>query len=200
MTQQDFWNQKFLRDGYLYGKKPNAFIASCYINFSKSKRVLCLGEGEGRNAIFLAQQGYEVAALDASDVGLKKLKDFAKEANVNIDTKCIDLEEWIPSKKYGAIVFSYLHLPTIQKKMLFDKIEEALKHQGFFVAEVFSKKQLNFTSGGPKDEDLLYCLEDFQGAFEHSIIHKLEEVEVELNEGKGHQGKASVIRIVVQRN
>ena len=87
-----------------------------------------------------------------------------------------------------------------KKKSLFDKIEASLKHQGFFVAEVFSKKQLNYASGGPKDEDLLYCLEDFQGAFEHSIIHKLEEVEVELDEGKGHQGKASVIRIIVQKN
>lgn len=115
-------------------------------------------------------------------------------------TKCIDLNKWIPSKKYGAIVFSYLHLTSIEKKSLFTKIEESLKHQGFFVAEVFSKKQLNYNSGGPKDEELLYSINDFKEAFEHCIIHKLEEVEIDLSEGKGHNGKASVIRIIAQKN
>ncbi len=200
MTQQDFWNEKFSREGYLYGKKPNAFIESCTINFSKSKRVLCLGEGEGRNAIFLAKKGYEVTAVDASDIALKKLEAFAKEENASISTCCQDLNEWVPKKKYGAIVFSYLHLLDNEKQSLFTKIEESLKHQGFFVAEVFSKHQLNYSSGGPKDKELLYSLEDFQKAFKHSIIHKLEEVEVELDEGKGHQGLACVIRIIAQRN
>lgn len=73
MTQQEFWNEKFLRDGYLYGKDANSFLQACYNNFKKSQRVLCLGEGEGRNAVFLASKGYDVAAIDASDVGLKKL-------------------------------------------------------------------------------------------------------------------------------
>lgn len=200
MTQQDFWNEKFLRDGYLYGKEPNAFLKACYNNFKKSQRVLCLGEGEGRNAVYLAQKGYEVAAIDASDVGLQKLETFAKEQNVNVKTICQDLNEWIPKKKYGAIIFSYLHLTSLEQQPLFEKIEDSLKAKGFFIAEVFSKNQLNFSSGGPKDEDLLYSVNDFKDAFSHCIIHKLEEVEVELDEGKGHQGKASVIRIIAQRS
>lgn len=200
MTQQDLWNGKFSRDGYLYGKKANSFIASCYKNFSMSDRVLCVGEGEGRNAIFLAKQGFEVAAIDASNVALEKLNTFAKEMEVHVDTRCIDLNEWIPTKKYGAVVASYLHLPSSQKIEIFSKIESGLRHNGFFVIEVFSKNQLNHSSGGPKDEDLLYSIEDFQKALQHSIIHKLEEVEVTLDEGKGHQGKASVIRVIAQRN
>ena len=200
MTQQDFWNEKFLRDGYLYGKEPNAFLKACYNNFKKSQRVLCLGEGEGRNAVYLAKKGYEVAALDASDVGLKKLEDFANEVGVSVKTRCIDLNEWVPKKKYGAIMFSYLHLNKQEQQPLFEKIERSLKAKGFFIAEVFSKNQLNYSSGGPKDADLLYRIDDFQDAFSHCIIHKLEEVEVELDEGKGHQGKASVIRIIAQRS
>lgn len=200
MTQQELWNTKFSREGYLYGKEPNEFLASCYKNFSKTDRILCVGEGEGRNAIFLAKKGFEVAAIDASDVALSKLEAFAKEENVHVDTRCIDLNEWIPTKKYGAVVASYLHLPENEKIEIFSKIESRLRHQGFFVIEVFSKKQLNYSSGGPKDETLLYELEDFKKALQHSVIHKLEEVEVELNEGNGHQGKASVIRVIAQKN
>ena len=200
MTQQEFWNEKFLRDGYLYGKEPNAFLQVCYNNFKKSQRVLCLGEGEGRNAVFLASKGYEVAAIDASDVGLKKLEEFAKEQNISVKTRCLDLNEWIPKKKYGAIVFSFLHLLSDEKQSLFKKIESSLKAKGFFIAEVFSKNQLNFDSGGPKDENLLYSIDDFKDSFSHCIIHKLEEVEIELDEGKGHKGKASVIRIIAQRS
>lgn len=200
MTQQEFWNQKFSRDGYLYGKEPNHFLKECSSNFKISQEVLCLGEGEGRNAIFLAKEGYKVLALDASNVGLKKLTSLAKEEEVEVKTQCIDLSEWTPKKKYGAIVFSYLHLLTDEKTSLFEKIQTALHPQGFFVAEVFSKSQLNYNSGGPKERDLLYAIEDFKDAFEECVIHKLEEVEVNLAEGRGHNGKASVIRIIAQRN
>lgn len=200
MTQQELWNGKFSREGYLYGKEPNEFVALCYKNFSKTDRVLCVGEGEGRNAIFLAKKGFEVAAIDASNIALDKLNTFAKEEGVKVDTRCIDLNKWTPSKKYGAVVASYLHLPPKEKIEIFRKIESRLRHQGFFVIEVFSKKQLNYSSGGPKDEELLYEIEDFKEALQHSIIHKLEEVEIELNEGSGHQGKASVIRVIAQKN
>ncbi len=199
MSQQEFWNQKFLRDGYLYGKEPNEFIKSTYINFKKNQRVLCLGEGEGRNAVFLAKKGYEVAALDASDIGLKKLQTWAKESNVNVDTKCIDINEWVPTKKYGAILFTFMHLDILELERIIEKIEGSLKEKGFFVAEVFSKNQIDKNSGGPKDLNLLYSLDDFQKSIKSLKIHKLEEIIVELNEGNGHIGEASVIRLIAQK-
>ena len=200
MTQQELWNGKFSREGYLYGTKPNAFIEASFRNFSINERVLCAGEGEGRNAIFLAKKGFEVAAIDASDVGLSKLETLAEEQGVKVDTRCVDLMEWEPSKEYGGVIATYLHLPGEQKKAVFEKLEKNVRHNGFIIIEVFSKNQLNYSSGGPKDEDLLYSIEDFKEGFQHSLIHKLEEVEIELDEGKGHQGKASVIRFIAQRN
>ncbi len=200
MNQQEFWNKKFLREGYLYGKNPNEFLVSCSSNFKKSQRFLCLGEGEGRNAVYFAKKGYEVVALDASDIGLKKLEEYAKEENVNIKTKCIDLNEWVPKKKYGSIVASYLHMYKEDREVLFKKIESALKEKGFFVGEFFSTKQLSYESGGPKDLDLLYTVEDFKTSFSSCTKHRIEEVEIELDEGEGHRGKASVIRVIIQKN
>lgn len=199
MEQQEFWNQKFSRDGYLYGKEPNEFIKSTYVNFKKNQRVLCLGEGEGRNAVFLAKKGYEVAAIDASDVGLSKLETWAKESNVEVKTKCMDINEWIPTKKYGAILFTFMHLKIDELQKIVEKIEDSLKENGFLVAEVFSKSQIHKNSGGPKDLDLLYSVEDFQNSIKSLKIHKLEEKIVELNEGNGHIGEASVIRLIAQK-
>ena len=199
MSQQEFWNSKFSRDGYLYGQKPNAFLVSSSANFSKDHKLLCLGEGEGRNAIFFAKRGYDVTAIDASDIGLEKLRSLAIEHNVEVDTSCIDLNEWEPGKKYGTIVASYLHMYKNEREALFKKINICLKTGGFFAGEFFSVNQLNYDSGGPKDIDLLYTVEDFENAFPGCEYHKLEELETILDEGKGHQGKASVIRLIIEK-
>ncbi len=200
MSQKEFWNSKFSREGFLYGTKPNSFIKSCEGNFKKSQRFLCLGEGEGRNAIYFAKKGFEVVALDASDIGLNKLELLANENNLKIKTRCIDLNEWEPSKKYGTIIASFLHIYQSDRNTLFNKIKSCLKDNGFFVGEFFSKNQINYTSGGPKDLDLLYSTEDFINNFDSCIKHKIVEVETILDEGNGHQGKASVIRVIIQKN
>lgn len=199
MSQQEFWNSKFSRDGFLYGKKPNEFIKDCSLNFQKNKKVLCLGEGEGRNAIYLAKEGFSVDAIDASDIGLGKLSERAALEEVNVDTKCIDINEWLPNKLYGAVVFSYMHLELNEMKKLFPKIEDALYKDGFLVAEVFSKNQIEKNSGGPKNLDLLYSVEEIKSCISNLKVHKLEECEVELDEGNGHQGNASVIRLIAQK-
>lgn len=199
MNQKDFWNDKFLREGYLYGKDVNDFVRSCYTNFKKNQKVLCLGEGEGRNAVFLASKGFEVEAIDASDVGLSKLQDYAKSKNLDIKTKCLDLNEWLPNKKYGTILFTFLHLLPQELEILMAKIENSLKDGGFLVLEVFSKNQIDRNSGGPKDLELLYEIEDFKESIKSLKIHKLDEEIVELSEGKGHQGEASVIRVIAQK-
>jgi len=199
MSQQHFWNEKFSREGYLYGKRPNAFIESCSNYFDRKKSFLCLGEGEGRNAIYFAKKGFDITALDASDIGLKKLEEFAKYESVHVKTKCIDLNKWDPNKKYGSIVASYLHMHKDDRKPLFEKIENSLERDGVFIGEFFSIKQLNYSSGGPKDIDLLYTVDDFLDNFNRCEKIKVEEILTNLDEGKGHQGEASVIQVVIKK-
>jgi len=198
MSQQEFWNSKFSRKGFLYGTKPNTFIASKIKLLRDKSQVLCLGEGEGRNAIFFAKKGYEVTALDASDIGLGKLQQRATEENLNINTLCLDLNEWDTSHKYDVIVASYLHMHKEDRIALFKKIEEALNADGYFIGEFFSTKQINYSSGGPRDEDLLYTVDDFKKHFALCEKEIKEQVTI-LDEGKGHQGEACVIRVIVQK-
>ncbi|MDD2886235.1 MAG: methyltransferase domain-containing protein [Aliarcobacter sp.] len=198
MSQQIFWNGKFSKADYFYGTKPNQFLASKIELFKNHKKFLCLGEGEGRNAIFFAQNGFEVSAIDASDVGLAKLDSRSKEENLEIKTFCMDLNHWKADEKYDVIVASYLHMYKDEREKLFEKIENSLNSNGYFVGEFFSTKQLTYNSGGPKDLDLLYTVEDFANHFTLCKKNISEEI-VTLDEGIGHQGVACVIRVVIQK-
>ena len=198
MSQKEFWNNKFSKVDYFYGINPNEFLASNIGLLNNHKKLLCLGEGEGRNAIFFAKNGFEVSAIDASDLGLGKLQNRAKEENLDIKTICIDLNFWKAEEKYDVIMASYLHLLKNEREELFKKIEEALNINGYFIAEFFSTKQLSYNSGGPKDLDLLYSVEDFSNHFNLCKKNITEEIVV-LDEGIGHQGEACVIRVVIQK-
>ena len=198
MSQQMFWNNKFSKVDYFYGTKPNEFLASKLDLIKDKKTLLCLGEGEGRNAIFFAQNGLEVSAIDASDVGLAKLDLKSKEENLDIKTIFMDLNHWEAKEKYDVIVASYLHMFENEREELFKKIENSLNKDGYFIGEFFSKKQLSYESGGPKDLDLLYSLEDFSKRFTNCEKNLSEEI-VTLDEGIGHQGEACVIRVVIQK-
>ena len=198
MSQQEFWNGKFSKADYFYGTKANEFLASNISLLKNHKKLLCLGEGEGRNAIFFAKNGFEVSAIDASNLGLEKLQNRAIEEKLDIKTVCMDLNDWTVLEKYDVIVASYLHMFKNEREELFKKIENSLNSNGYFIGEFFSTKQLEFNSGGPKDLDLLYAIEDFQNYFNLCKKNITEEIVV-LDEGIGHQGEACVIRVVIQK-
>lgn len=198
MSQQEFWNGKFSKADYFYGTKANEFLASNISLLKNHKKLLCLGEGEGRNALFFAKNNFEVSAIDASNLGLEKLENRAKKEKLDIKTVCMDLNDWIVLEKYDVIVASYLHMFRNEREELFRKIENSLNSNGYFIGEFFSTKQLEFSSGGPKDLDLLYTIEDFSNYFNLCKKNITEEIVV-LNEGIGHQGEACVIRVVIQK-
>jgi len=198
---QEMWNNKFSRDGFLYGEEVNSFIKENSHLLEKNTTVLCLGEGEGRNAIFLAKKGLHVEALDASDIGLKKLHKKALAEDIAVTIRHTLLENWQPAKKYDAIISTFTHLERNEQKEMFIKSIDALKENGYFIAEFFSVDQINFLSGGPKDINLLYQLDDLYKLFATlpCTIHKLSHEIVTLKEGTGHNGEASVIRIILRR-
>ena len=198
---QAFWNAKFYTKDFIYGEAPNNFVKENIELLVNTKKVMCLGEGEGRNAIYLADKGMEVEALDISDIALKKLRRRAKESYLFIKTRHTLFEYWQPDTHYDAVVCTYLHLPKHNQKMLFEKALMALNTNGYFIAELFSESQIHFSSGGPKNIALLYDLNDILDIVKTlpcKIIKLAQEVIV-LNEGDKHVGRASVIRIILQK-
>ena len=201
--QAEFWNTRFAKDGFMYGEKPNEFIKNNTHLFTPKADILCLAEGEGRNAIYLAKQGFAVTALDTSDIGLAKCALNAARSGLDVSLSCTDLEQWDASTTYDAIVASFMHLPEPLRTKTFKTAMDALRPEGYIVMEFFSKDQMRqgFPSGGPKDLDLLYSVEEVALVVttpKTKVLH-LEQEEDTLDEGWGHQGKASLIRLILQK-
>lgn len=200
-TIGQMWDEKFSREDYFYGFEPNVFIESQTNLLLPQGKILCLGEGEGRNATYLASKGFDVTALDASAIGMTKAIALASKRGVSFKIELLDLEQWEPKESYDAVVTSYLHLEEPLRTDAFRKAFSSLNPQGYFIGEFFSINQIPRESGGPKKPSLLYTLASLESIFsiEGAKIVYLEECDVPLDEGKGHQGDALVIRVIVQK-
>jgi trans-aconitate methyltransferase len=199
--QREFWNDRFGREGYFYGVTPNLYLKSHIDTLAASQNLLFLGEGEGRNAVYAAKLGHNVTALDASEIGLAKTAMLAQQYDVTISLIHTDLEWWKPECTYDAIMCSFLHLPEPLRSEVFAKTLEHLRSGGIFAGEFFSIHQMPRTTGGPKDEDLLYTVDALQKIVQKlpcSII-ELVELDTHLQEGSGHNGLASVVRLAVTK-
>jgi len=196
------WDEKFSREGYFYGFEPNVFIASKTDLLVPNGKVLCLGEGEGRNAVHLASEGFDVTALDASPIGMTKALMMADKRGVSFQTELLDLEQWSPREAYDAVVTSYLHLEEPLRTQAFQKAVKTLKTDGYFIGEFFSINQIPRESGGPKKPSLLYTVDSLKQIFsiDGCEIIYLQECEVPLDEGVGHQGDALVVRVIVKKS
>lgn len=205
MSQTNFWDARFAQDDYVYGREPNVFLAEHHLLFPKGARVLSLGEGEGRNAVFLARYGYDVTAVDASEEGLRKLSKLAAERGVLVSQRLEDVTKAeLGTARWDGIVNVFCHVPAADRQVLYGKIRQALKPGGVYLSEMFTPRQLAYQSGGPKDPDMLVEPEELRQAFELSPdvpfeIVLLEEEVVTLDEGPFHQGLGSVVRFIARR-
>ena len=192
----DFWNDRYAKVAYAYGKLPNEFVAQQLGKISNPQSILFPAEGEGRNAVFAAGLGHQVLAFDAAAEAKNKALTLANSLQTKIDYQVSDVIDFNTHKKFDVIVCCYAHFPTKLKVKAYSHILSFLKPGGTFIFEAFSKKQLALNSGGPKNEGLLFSVEELKNDLKNLEFKQLEEVSITLNEGQYHQGKAAVIRCV----
>jgi SAM-dependent methyltransferase len=194
------WNERFSGEGFVFGTEPNRWLVTQAARIVPGGRVLSLGEGEGRNAVWLAGRGLRVEAVDGSAVGLQKASRLAAERGVTIGTRVIDLAEFRPGPEpFDAVVLVFLHLPPGLREAVHRAAAASLRPNGVAIVEAFTPGQLAFTSGGPKQPDMLYTEGLLRGDFPGISWDVLEESRVDLDEGPGHQGPAAVVRGVGRR-
>jgi SAM-dependent methyltransferase len=159
-----------------------------------------LGEGEGRNGVYLAGLGYEVVAVDQSEVGLAKARRRAEERGVRIRTEVADLREYvIEPGAWAGVVSIFCHLPPAIRVPLHAAVVRGLRPGGVFVLEAYTPRQLGRGTGGPSDVEMLVTLEDLKRELEGLDLEVGRVVEREVREGAYHSGLAAVVQVVGRR-
>lgn len=193
---KSIWDAEFSNDEYIYGKKPNDFLKEHYLSIPKGK-VLMLAEGEGRNAVFLAAKGYDVTAVDISEVALKKAEKLAMDKGVSIELICSDLETFdLGKKRWDGVVSIFCHLMPKIRANLYERIEKSLTDKGIFFLEAYTPDQLKFKTGGPPIAEMMISKKNLLKELPLLSFSCLKELERDVIEGINHHGPASVIQAI----
>ncbi|MBE2251797.1 MAG: class I SAM-dependent methyltransferase [Myxococcus sp.] len=195
---REFWNHRYAMPGFAYGTEPNDLVRE--LAPALKGPVLCLGEGEGRNAVFLAQQGLQVTAIDLSPVGLEKAAKLAAERGVALTTQVADLADFdLGTNRWGAVVSIWCHLPPWVRTRVHGALSAALVPGGAFVLEAYTPRQLAFDTGGPKNAELLYEPDALRAELTGLVIERCVELEREVQEGDWHRGPSAVVQVLARK-
>jgi len=193
------WNQRYSSDTYAYGTEPNDFLVAQFDNLPKG-RVLCLGEGEGRNAIWLTQQGREVTAVDASDVGLHKARRLAESCGVKISTVHADLADFVIEPLYWDVIVSiFCHLPPELRRSVHRRCIEGLRSGGVMLLEAYTPAQLEYKTGGPPAAGMMMDAESLRVELAGLEFLHLQECVREVHEGEFHNGIGAVVQVLARK-
>jgi len=191
---KDYWDQRFAAEEFVYGEQANDFLRQHAAGLAAGQ-ALCLAEGEGRNAVFLAELGHQVCAQDISPVGLRKAKALALQKGVSITTLCCDLAALkLQPNSLDLIAAIWMHVEPELRARVFEQAVAALRPGGHLLIEAYRPQQLNFSSGGPARKELLIEAGQLQqelAALEPLI---LQEIERTITEGSAHQGRSAVVQ------
>ncbi len=196
-TERDGWDQRYTAEpGYLFGEAPNAFLERSLSGVNgKGQRALAIADGEGRNGVWLAEQGFEVDSIDFSAAAVEKARKLAQKRGVAVNSAVTDLFEWDwPENAYDLVVGIFFQFVGPKGRSdLFARLARALKPGGLLVVEGYGPKQLDFGTGGPKALENLYTEDILREAFGDFEDIRISAYEAELSEGNRHSGMSALV-------
>jgi len=198
--RRNMWDERYATDTYLFGTEANDFLLE-HAMILPVGQTLSIGEGEGRNAVFLAGLGYNVTALDFSAVALEKAQKLAEQKQVDIETLCTDLDTYhFEANRWDAIVSIFCHLPGPMRKRVHQQIVTALRPSGLFILEAYTPGQLQYGTGGPPVEAMMMNLESLKRELSGLEFIYAVETTREIHEGECHHGMSAVVQIIARRS
>ncbi len=193
---KNFWDERYSSEEFVYGTSPNRFFKE-KIDGLKPGRLLMLGEGEGRNAVYAASLGWKVDAVDFSGEARRKALELAAKKGVTINYNVADLNDYVPANGiYDAVGVIFLHMNPGLSSLVHNRAAEALKRNGKLILQVFEKGQLGKKSGGPQSLDALYSVEEIKNNFAGLTCSELSKDTIMLDEGEFHTGEAVVVQFL----
>jgi SAM-dependent methyltransferase len=201
----EFWDERYRDEAFVYGEAPSGYLAAQRGRFRPGMRALVPGDGEGRNGVWLAEQGLDVVTVDLSAAGVEKAKRLAAKRGVRIDAIQADLATWAwPTEAFDVVAAIFLHLPPDLRRLVHRNMLAALRPGGLLVIEAYRPEQVQYrqthgSRGGPPAAEMMFSeamlREDFAGA----EVIELESGEVDLKEGANHFGLGAVVHGVFRR-
>jgi len=200
-AELDRWNGRFAAPEYIFGTAPNRFLASQEKLLRPGQRALCVADGEGRNSVWLAEQGLDVSAFDISPVGVEKARRLAAQRGVRVHYEVAGVYDWRwPQAAFDAIAAIFVQFADpAMRRFMFERIVRALAPGGWLLLIGYTPRQLEHGTGGPKHVENLYTEPMLREAFAALEIVHLREYEAELAEGSQHRGPSALIELVARK-
>jgi len=195
------WDARYAGDTYLFGEAPNAYLASQADRLSPGQQALALADGEGRNGVWLAEQGLHVLSLDSSATAQTKAARLAKRRGVTIDLVLADLETWrFPDSTFDVVAAIFIQFagPALRAR-IFDSIKRTLKPGGLLLLEGYRPEQLTYGTGGPPIAENLYTEAMLRDAFADFEILELRAYDAVIAEGDAHRGMSALIDLTARK-
>jgi len=201
MSELERWETRFSGPGYWFGTAPNAFLASQAHRLRPGQKALAIADGEGRNGVWLAEQGLDVVSLDFSSSAGEKARALAAERGVRLCTEQADLTTWTwPTAEFDVIAAIFVQFvgPALRTRM-FGGMKQALKAGGLILMQGYRPEQLEYRTGGPDKVENLYTRAILEEAFGDLAVVEISEHDSMVREGTGHNGMSALIDLVAQK-
>jgi cyclopropane fatty-acyl-phospholipid synthase-like methyltransferase len=197
MSEHERWETRFAAAGYLFGKEPNAFLKAQTHRLRAGQTALSVADGEGRNGVWLAEQGLDVLAIDFSATALAKARALAQERGVQIRTEVADITAWRwPQAAFDVIAAIFIAVDVADRPAFFANLKAALRRGGYLLMQSYRPEQLNYKTGGPPDAARMCTRELLQAAFGDLSELDIREHDSVLHEGTAHVGMSALIDLV----
>ncbi len=195
------WETRFSKPEYEFGKAPNDFLVRCKALLPASGTALAVADGEGRNGVWLAEQGLDVTSVDFSPAAQKKGAALAAERGVSITLIQGDAHHWpYPEAAFDVVAEIFTQFSTPDERPLkWAGMRRALKPGGLIIIEGYAPKQLQYGTGGPKQIEHLYTRDLLEQAFGDFDDVRIVEEERHMQEGQGHSGMSATINLTARK-
>ena len=201
-SPQTTWDSRYARDDYIFGTAPNAFLARQKTRLQPGMKALAVADGEGRNSVWLAEQGLAVTAFDIAPLGVDKARRLAAARGVLVDYHVAAIEDW-PWKPeaYDVVAAIFIQfLPPALRPPVFEAMMATLKTGGLLFLQGYTPRQLEYKTGGPPCAEHLYTADLLKTCFSEHQLLELREHDDELFEGTQHAGRSALIDCVVRKS
>ena len=207
MDQKSVWSKRYgdAGDDYLFGTEPNRFLAHRSALLENGQTALSIADGEGRNSVWLAEQGLNVTAIEIAPVAIEKARRLAAGRQVDVNFILADMlaADWPPSELEDS--FDWLIGIFIQfvngddRERQFAVMKQLTRPGGRILLQGYTPKQLEYKTGGPSTIENLYTPESLRDTFSDWIIEELVEYEDDLSEGIAHKGHSALIGLIARK-